>query len=202
MTEWITGIVEKLGYWAIALLMLLENVFPPIPSEVIMPLAGYTAADGGLNLALVIFSGTLGTVAGAAFWWWLAGKYGERRLKALADRHGRWLTLSADEIDRIDDWFDRHGSWAIPLAHVVPGLRTLISIPAGMFGTRFARFIVLTTSGSAVWNSLLAGAGYLLGKQFSAVDRYLGPAGLGIMAAVLLYYIYRVITFRPSTKNA
>jgi membrane protein DedA with SNARE-associated domain len=71
-----------------------------------------------------------------------------------------------------------------------------------MFGTRFARFIVLTTSGSAVWNSLLAGAGYLLGKQFSAVDRYLGPAGLGIMAAVLLYYIYRVITFRPSTKNA
>lgn len=202
MTEWITGIVEKLGYWAIALLMLLENVFPPIPSEVIMPLAGYTAADGGLNLALVILSGTLGTVAGAAFWWWLASKYGERRLKALADRHGRWLTLSADEIDRIDDWFDRHGSWAIPLAHVVPGLRTLISIPAGMFGTRFARFIVLTTSGSAVWNSLLAGAGYLLGKQFSAVDRYLGPAGLGIMAAVLLYYIYRVITFRPSTKNA
>ncbi|AOR80318.1 DedA family protein [Novosphingobium resinovorum] len=202
MTEWITGIVEKLGYWAIALLMLLENVFPPIPSEVIMPLAGYTAADGGLNLAPVILSGTLGTVAGAAFWWWLAGKYGERRLKALADRHGRWLTLSADEIDRIDDWFDRHGSWAIPLAHVVPGLRTLISIPAGMFGTRFARFIVLTTSGSAVWNSLLAGAGYLLGKQFSAVDRYLGPAGLGIMAAVLLYYIYRVITFRPSTKNA
>jgi len=202
MTEWITGIVEKLGYWAIALLMLLENVFPPIPSEVIMPLAGYTAADGGLNLALVILSGTLGTVAGAAFWWWLAGKYGERRLKALADRHGRWLTLSADEIDRIDDWFDRHGSWAIPLAHVVPGLRTLISIPAGMFGTRFARFIVLTTSGSAVWNSLLAGAGYLLGKQFSAIDRYLGPAGLGIMAAVLLYYIYRVITFRPSTKNA
>ncbi|MBF7015214.1 DedA family protein (plasmid) [Novosphingobium resinovorum] len=202
MTEWITGIVEKLGYWAIALLMLLENVFPPIPSEVIMPLAGYTAADGGLNLALVILSGTLGTVAGAAFWWWLAGKYGERRLKALADRHGRWLTLSADEIDRIDDWFDRHGSWAIPLAHVVPGLRTLISIPAGMFGTRFARFIVLTTSGSAVWNSLLAGAGYLLGKQFSAVDRYLGPAGLGIMGAVLLYYIYRVITFRPSTKNA
>jgi len=202
MTEWITGLVEKLGYWGIALLMLLENVFPPIPSEVIMPLAGYTAADGGLNLALVILSGTLGTVAGAAFWWWLAGKYGERRLKALADRHGRWLTLSADEIDRIDDWFDRHGSWAIPLAHVVPGLRTLISIPAGMFGTRFARFIVLTTSGSAVWNSLLAGAGYLLGKQFSAVDRYLGPAGLGIMAAVLLYYIYRVITFRRSTRNA
>jgi membrane protein DedA with SNARE-associated domain len=93
MTEWITGIVEKLGYWAIALLMLLENVFPPIPSEVIMPLAGYTAADGGLNLALVILSGTLGTVAGAAFWWWLAGKYGERRLKALADRHGRGVWL-------------------------------------------------------------------------------------------------------------
>lgn len=202
MTEWITGIVEKLGYWAITLLMLIENVFPPIPSEVIMPLAGYTAAEGGLNLALVILAGTLGTVGGAAFWWWLASRYGERRLKALADRHGRWLTLSAGDIDRIDDWFDRHGSWAIPFAHVVPGLRTLISIPAGMFGTRFTRFIVLTTLGSAVWNSLLAGAGYVLGKQFSAVDHYLGPAGLGIMAAVLVYYLYRVITFRPGTKDA
>lgn len=85
---------------------------------------------------------------------------------------------------------------------MVPGLRTLISIPAGMFGTRFTRFIVLTTLGSAVWNSLLAGAGYVLGKQFSAVDWYLGPAGLGIMAAVLVYYLYRVITFRPSTKDA
>lgn len=120
----------------------------------------------------------------------------------MADRHGRWLTLSAGDIDRIDDWFDRHGSWAIPFAHVVPGLRTLISIPAGMFGTRFTRFIVLTALGSAVWNSLLAGAGYVLGKQFSAVDRYLGPAGLGIMAVVLVYYLYRVITFHPGTKDA
>ncbi|MFT4052978.1 MAG: DedA family protein [Novosphingobium sp.] len=202
MTEWITAIVEKLGYWAIALLMLLENVFPPIPSEVIMPLAGYTAAEGGLNLGLVILAGTIGTVVGAAFWWWLASRYGERRLKTLADRHGRWLTLSVGDIDRIDDWFDRHRSWAIPFAHVIPGLRTLISIPAGMFGTRFARFIILTTLGSAVWNSLLAGAGYVLGKQFPAVDRYLGPAGLGIMAAVLVYYLYRVITFQPSTKDA
>ncbi|PNU06000.1 DedA family protein [Novosphingobium guangzhouense] len=202
MTEWITDIVERMGYWAIGLLMLLENVFPPIPSEGIMPLAGYTAADGGLNIILVIICGTIGTVTGAAFWWWLAGKCGERRLKKLADRHGRWLTLSANEIDHVDAWFDRHGSWAIPVAHIIPGLRTLISIPAGVFGTPFPRFLILTTLGSAVWNSLLAGAGYFLGRQFSAVDRYLGPAGLTIMAAVLLYYVYRVITFKPSVENA
>ncbi|WP_374549280.1 DedA family protein [Sphingobium yanoikuyae] len=200
MTEWITTIVEQMGYWAIALLMLLENVFPPIPSEVIMPLAGYTAADGGLNIMLVIISGTIGTVTGAA--WWLASKCGERRLKELADRHGRWLTLSASDIDHIDDGFDRHGSWAIPVAHIIPGLRTLISIPAGLFGTSFPQFLILTTLGSAVWNSILAAAGYFLGQQFSAVDRYLGPAGLVIMAAVLLYYLYRVITFKPSAENA
>jgi len=202
MTEWISAIVEQMGYWGIAVLMLLENVFPPIPSEVIMPLAGYTAADGSLNIMLVVISGTIGTVTGAAFWWSLASKCGDRRLKKLADRHVRWLTLSASDIDHIDDWFDRHGSWAIPVAHIIPGLRTLISIPAGVFGTPFPRFLILTTLGSAVWNSFLAGAGYVLGKQFSAVDRYLGPAGLGIMAAVLIYYIYRVITFRPSTKDA
>lgn len=202
MTEWITTSVEQLGYLAIALLMLLENVFPPIPSEVIMPLAGYTAANGGLNIMLVVLSGTIGTVAGAACWWWLASKCGERRLKRLADRHGRWLTLSAKDIDHIDDWFDRHGSWAIPVAHIIPGLRTLISIPAGVFGTPFPRFAILSTLGSTVWNSLLVGAGYFLGRQFSTVDRYLGPAGLVIMAAVLLYYLYRVITFKPSAENA
>lgn len=202
MTEWISAIVEQMGYWGIAVLMLLENVFPPIPSEVIMPLAGYTAADGSLNIMLVVISGTIGTVTGAAFWWSLASKCGDRRLEKLADRHGRWLTLSASDIDHIDDWFDRHGSWAIPVAHIIPGLRTLISIPAGVFGTPFPRFLILTTLGSAVWNSFLAGAGYVLGKQFSAVDRYLGPAGLGIMAAVLVYFIYRVITFRPSRKDA
>ena len=123
-------------------------------------------------------------------------------MKKLADRHGRWLTLSASDIDKIDDWFDRHGSWAIPVAHVIPGLRTLISIPAGLFGTTFPRFIILTILGSAVWTSVLAGAGYFLGRQFSAVDHYLGPAGLAIMAAVLLYYLYRVITFKPSAGNA
>lgn len=181
MTEWISAIVEQMGYWGIAVLMLLENVFPPIPSEVIMPLAGYTAADGSLNIMLVVISGTIGTVTGAAFWWSLASKCGDRRLKKLADRHGRWLTLSASDIDHIDNWFDRHGSWAIPVAHIIPGLRTLISIPAGVFGTPFPRFLIFyagigCVEQSSGWSRIRSGEA-VLGRRPVPRACWLGDHG-------------------------
>ncbi len=202
MTQWITELVGQLGYLAIALLMMLENIFPPIPSEVIMPLAGYSAADGELNIIFVILSGTVGTSAGAFFWWWIASKMGERRLKGWAGSHGRWLTLSPAEIDHIDGWFEQHRIWAIPIAHVIPGFRTLISIPAGLFGTKLPRFLMLTIIGATAWNSVLAGMGYWLEGKSGAVDQYLGTAGMVIMGGILLYYLYRVFTFRARTDNA
>lgn len=196
MTDWITDLVEKMGYVGIALLMFLENLFPPIPSELIMPLAGYSASEGEMSLAGVLAAGTAGTLAGALFWYAVARRLGDKRLRRWASRHGRWITLSADDIASLERWFCRHQSWAVPAAHVAPGLRTLISIPAGIFAMSPAAFVPLTLLGAGVWNSALCIAGYLLGKEFDAVERYLGPVSTAIMAALAAYYIWRVVRFR------
>lgn len=196
MTDWITRLIEQMGYLGIALLMFLENLFPPLPSEVIMPLAGFTAGKGQLNIVGVLLAGTAGTLSGALFWYTVARKLGEKRLKRWADRHGRWLTLSSEDIDKLDSWFERHCRWAVPLGHLVPGVRTLISIPAGLFGMGLARFVLLTLLGAGAWTTALGLAGYALGSRYGEVERYLGPASTAIMAAILLWYLYRVATFR------
>ncbi|GGJ41969.1 alkaline phosphatase [Sphingopyxis bauzanensis] len=200
MTDWITDLVESMGYIGILLLMFLENVFPPIPSEVIMPLAGFGAAEGKFRLALVIAAGLTGTLGGALFWYALARRIGDQRLRRWADRHGRWITLSSVEIDRLEQWFCRHRGWAVPLAHLIPGLRTLISIPAGVFAMPLPRFAVLTALGAGVWTSALAAAGYLLGDRFEGVDRYLGPVSTAIIGVLFLVYIWRVVHFRPDRR--
>lgn len=201
MTDWITCLIEQMGYLGIALLMFLENLFPPLPSEVIMPLAGFTASNGELTIAGVLLAGTAGTLAGALFWYSVAKKLGEERLKRWADRHGRWITLSPQDIERIDKWFEAHSRWAVPLGHLVPGIRTLISIPAGIFGMSLPRFIALTLLGAGVWTSALGLAGYALGSGYDQVERYLGPASTAIMVAILVWYLYRVATFRRSSSG-
>lgn len=198
MSDWVKDLVEQTGYVGILFLMFLENVFPPIPSEVIMPLAGFGAADGKYSLALVIVAGLAGTMLGALFWYTLARKIGDKRLRRWADRHGRWITLSGDDIARIDKWFCRHGTWAVPLAHLVPGLRTLISIPAGVFAMSLPRFLFLTALGAGIWTGALAGAGYILGARFEGVEKYMGPVSTAIMAALLVIYVWRVIRFKPA----
>jgi membrane protein DedA with SNARE-associated domain len=150
----------------------------------------------------VLFAGTAGTLAGALFWYGVARKLGEERLRRWADRHGRWITLSADDIERLDKWFDRHHRWAVPLGHLVPGVRTLISIPAGIFGMGLARFVLLTLLGAGAWTTALGLAGYALGSRFEQVDRYLGPASTTIMGAILVWYLYRVATFGRQSEKA
>ena len=196
MTDWITRLIEQLGYFGIALLMFLENLFPPLPSEVIMPMAGFTAGRGELNIVGVLIAGTGGTLTGALFWYGIARKLGEERLRHWANRHGRWITLSPEEIDRLDKWFERHSRWAVPLGHLVPGIRTLISIPAGIFGMGLVRFALLTLLGAGAWTTALGLTGYALGSRYEQVDRYLGPVSRAIMGAILLWYLYRVATFR------
>ncbi|WP_077146341.1 DedA family protein [Sphingopyxis sp. KK2] len=197
MTDWITDLVETMGYAGILLLMFLENVFPPIPSEVIMPLAGFGAADGRYSLPLVIAAGLAGTLLGALFWYMIARRIGDERLRRWADRHGRWITLSGDDIARIERWFCCHGTWAVPLAHLIPGLRTLISIPAGIFAMPPTRFLLLSALGAGVWTAALAVAGYVLAERFEGVEKMVGPASTAIMAALFAYYVWRVIRFKP-----
>lgn len=199
MLGFVTGLLESLGYAGLVLLMFLENVFPPIPSELIMPLAGYTATRGQLAIAGVIVAGTAGSVLGALPLYWLGRRVGQDRLRTLAERHGRWLAVSPDEIDRASAWFARHGRWVILFGRLVPGVRSLISIPAGINRMPLVPFLLLTTLGSGVWTAILALLGYQLGSRFGEVETYLSPASnliLGLMAAA---YLWRVI--RPPRRR-
>src|SRR3546814_87088 len=142
MFDWITGLVEDGGYLGIATLMLAENLFPPIPSELIMPLAGFAAARGDLNILLVVASGAAGSLLGAVFWYAIGCWLGRERLKRWAGRHGRWLTLAPDDIDKACAWFDRHSAKAVFFGRLVPAVRTLISVPAGIAGMGRRRFLL------------------------------------------------------------
>ena len=193
MFDWITGWLQGSGYFGVFALMLIENVFPPIPSELIMPLAGYMSAQGQLSLGGVLIAGTIGTVLGALFWYWIGLKIGTERLRRFAGNHGHWLTLDEQEVDRAVAWFDRYGWWAVFFGRMVPAVRTLISVPAGLAEMRMLPFLVVTTLGSVLWVGLLTGAGYLLGSQFRTVGQWVNPVSNVIVAGLVLWYIYRVI---------
>jgi membrane protein DedA with SNARE-associated domain len=201
VASWIESVVQTTGVFGIAFLMLLENVFPPIPSELIMPLAGYTAAQGQTNIVLVIIAGAIGSLAGAFLWYWLGLWVGEERLKNWADRHGRWITLSRDEIDKADNWFDKHGHKAVLIGRLIPTVRTLISVPAGLSEMPWARFLIYSGIGTAIWTTALALLGYMLGERYGDVSAWLDPVSLAIVALIVAYYIYRVITFRSQTSE-
>ncbi|MGB7404863.1 MAG: DedA family protein [Pacificimonas sp.] len=197
MTEWIEGLIADLGYLGIGFLMFLENLFPPIPSEVIMPLAGYAAAQqDGLSLTGVILAGSIGSLVGMAFWYWVGLKFSEERLRAFVQDHGRWLTIKPKELDRIDRWFDGGGRWAVFLGRCVPTIRTLISVPAGLFAMPLPTFLALTFAGVAIWDAGLAWIGYSLGDGYTVVDQWLGPVSIAITAAIVLGYLWRLATYR------
>lgn len=197
MFDWITGLVERTGYAGIALLMFLENVFPPIPSELIMPLAGFTAARGELSLVPVVLAGTAGSVAGAVLWYWLGYRLGCERLKRFAARHGRWMTVAPEDVDQAAGWFRRHCGASVFFGRLVPAVRTLISVPAGIAEMTLGRFLLYSTLGTAVWTALLAGGGYLLEDQYQKVSGWVNPVSNVVLAACAVWYLYRVVTFRP-----
>ncbi len=201
MGDWITNLIERMGYLGIALLMFLENLFPPIPSELIMPLSGFTASRGELNIIGVVLAGSAGSVAGALFWYCIGRWVGEERIKRFASRHGRWITLRPKDIDRIDRWFDRHCHWAVLIGRVIPAIRTFISIPAGIFEMGIRRFLLFSTIGTLAWSGILASAGYALGSRYDEVNRLLGPVTTAIIILVLIGYGYRVATFKPQSER-
>lgn len=201
MFDWIVSLIDKAGYAGIALLMLLENVFPPIPSELIMPLAGFSAARGTLSFAGVVLSGTVGSLAGA-YLWFLVGRWiGPRRLKRFAARHGRWLTLHPDEVDQARAFFSRHQATALFLGRLIPAIRSLISVPAGVNCVPIPIFLVWSSLGTALWTLFLAGAGYLLESQYEQVSEWLNPVSNIVFAMLAAWYVYRVVTFKASEAS-
>ena len=181
MAEWTLNLMNSLGYLGIVLLMILENLFPPLPSELILPAAGFAAARGDLNLPGVVLSGALGSVLGTLPLYYIGRAVGEERLVGWADRYGKWLTLRGKDIRQADDWFDRHGPKAVLFGRLVPAVRTLISVPAGIAEMSLPRYLAYSAIGSLIWACLLAGAGYLLEAQYDTVARYLDPVSKAIV---------------------
>ena len=193
MFDFITGWIESGGLLAVGVLMVLENVFPPIPSELIVPLAGFQAAQGSFGLVALLIVATLGSLLGTLIWYGLARAWGRERFLRFIDRHGVWLTLTREEAEAATRWFDRHGPTAVFLGRLVPTVRTLISVPAGLADMPFGRFLLFSAAGSAVWIALLAGAGYLLRENYEAVEHWLNPVTTLVVAAVVGLYLYRVV---------
>lgn len=198
MTDLVFRLIEWGGYFGVALLMFLETVFPPIPSEVIMPLAGVIASRGEMSLPIVILCGTAGAMLGNIVWFGVARWIGYERFEPLIRRFGRWLTLDWNEVERVHKLFDNHGNAIVFVGRMLPTVRSLVSIPAGLLKMRFVPFVLWSTLGSAIWTSGLAIAGWILGQQFDQVEKILGPLSLAVIGGVVLWYVYRVITWRPA----
>lgn len=199
MFDWITSFIESVGAFGVAVMMFAENVFPPIPSELVMPLAGYTASqgDGGYGaLVLMLVAGTIGSLAGALLWYWIGARIGIERLKSFSRRHGRWLTLTPGEITKADRWFDRYGGHAVLIGRLIPTVRTFISVPAGMSTMSFRRFLIYTVIGTFAWTAFLGICGWVLGSNYEKVGDWMGPVSTGVIVLLVAWYLYRVVTFR------
>lgn len=197
MDDWIIRLVAQGGYWGVALLMFLETVFPPVPSEVIMTVAGVSASRGNMTFTGVVASGTAGAMLGNYLWFLLALKFGKKRLQRFLEKHGRWLTLHWTDVERGEQLFKKHGSIIILVARMLPTFRSLISIPAGLFKMSHRRFLVFSTIGTAGWSAALAGAGYALGSQFADVEKILGPLSTVIIVLIVIGYLWRLFKWKP-----
>jgi membrane protein DedA with SNARE-associated domain len=194
MSDWVIRLIEQSGYLGVGFLMFLETIFPPIPSEVIMPVAGVAAGQGRMNLIGVIASGTAGAMLGNIFWYLAARALGIDRLEPLVRRWGRWLTVTWPELMRAERWFRKNGVLFVFLGRLLPTIRSLVSIPAGLLKMRFRTFVLASTIGTAGWTALLAGAGFKLGENYHQINKVIGPVSNAILVLLVAIYIYRVWT--------
>ncbi len=196
LSEWILMVMDKLGLVGVALMMFLENVFPPIPSELIMPAAGFAAAIGELSLISVIIAGTIGSVLGALPLYYLGSRLDETRLIRLTERYGKYLLITPKDIISAQAWFDRHGKTVVFFGRMIPAIRSLISIPAGMARMSLLPFLMLTAMGSMIWSALLAYAGFVLGANYEKVGIYIESVShyvVLLMVLIFSYLLYRRI---------
>jgi membrane protein DedA with SNARE-associated domain len=186
----------RAGYAGIALLMFLENILPPIPSEVIMPAAGYRAAQGDLSLPLAIAAGSAGSLTGAWFWYWLASRAGEDRVRRWIERRGYWVGLYPSDLDRSIRVFDRYGAWIVCVARLIPGVRTLISVPAGLARMRRRVFLLSSAVGTLAWTTALASGGFALGQEYEQLGNHLHDISAIVLAVLVAWVVIRAIRIR------
>ena len=174
LATWVQDVIEQLGYVGVALLVVAENVFPPIPSEIVLPFAGFVAQRGSESVVIMILAATVGSVGGALIMYWIAAVIGDERLHAFTRRFGKWVQIREADLNRAEEWFDRHATSAVLLGRCVPLIRSVVSIPAGFRRMKLVPYIAYTFAGSLVWNVLLIGAGALLGDNWERVGSYVG----------------------------
>ncbi|MFK3983232.1 DedA family protein [Micromonospora sp. NPDC050397] len=183
LTGWVASVIDAIGPLGVGLLVALENLVPPIPSEVVLLLAGSLSAEGRGNVLVMWLAATAGSVLGALALYWVGAALGEDRLK-------RWLDriplVDADDLERADRWFARYGTWAVLFGRMVPVVRSLVSVPAGANHMPITRFLVLTTVGSGLWNAVFVGLGFALGSHWQRIDRYSTWFDLALLAGLLL----------------
>ncbi|MBE7732678.1 DedA family protein [Devosia faecipullorum] len=202
MTDWIIQAITDLGYLGIFLVMLAESLFPPIPSELIIPFAGFAAANGQLSLAGVLVTATLGAVVGMLPWYFAGRLFGLERVRWLADRHGRLITMNSAEIDVAVAAFRRFGPIIVLFGRLMPIIRTLISVPAGLARMSLPVFLLASGTGALVWNTFLTLAGFILHEHYHVIEVVLDPLSYAVLALVVLIYLFRVITWKPSRPTA
>jgi membrane protein DedA with SNARE-associated domain len=186
LASWVQDVIERLGAVGVALLVILENVFPPIPSEIVLPFAGFVAQRGDGSVVVMIFAATLGAVVGALVLYGIAAVIGPERLAAFVARFGRWFGVKPADLVRAEQWFDRHAVAAVLLGRCVPLIRSIVSIPAGFRRMAITPFLLYTALGSLVWNTALIGAGAILGNQWERVEPYVATLQWVVVAAVAL----------------
>ena len=197
MYEFIVDAIAFGGYLGIFALMVLENVIPPIPSEVIMGVGGVLVARGQMDFWPLIVIGTLGTTAGNYFWYWIGNNWGYRKLEPLIARHGRWITLDFSDIEIAARFFQKHGQWVVFLLRFSPFLRTLVSLPAGLSHMSLWRFLAYTTAGAAIWNVLLVEGGRRLAPVIERYEQIASWVVAGFVVLLLASYVWRVVTWKP-----
>lgn len=195
MTEFILNLIAWGGYFGVFVLMVLENVVPPVPSEVIMGFGGMAVARGDMAMTPLLIVATAGTTLGNLFWYGVGRWIGYARLKPFVDRHGRWLTLRWTDVEALHRFFVRHGLWVVFVFRFLPTFRTMISLPAGMTRMGLPRFLLATVAGSAIWNAVLAYAGLILGLHFEELQRYVGPLAVAMTVAVVLAWLWRAVNW-------
>lgn len=196
ITGWVTDVIDALGYVGVAFLVALESVFPPIPSEVVLPLAGFVAGRGDAWMPGMVLAATIGSVVGAWVLYGISAALGPDRLRAFVQRYGRWFGLDTDDLARAESWFDRRSQLAVLIGRCVPLIRSLVSVPAGFRRMPPLTFTVYTALGSLVWNLALVGAGYLLGERWERVGDTVGILQWVVIVAIvaaLVWFVWRRI---------
>ncbi|WP_215146011.1 DedA family protein [Exiguobacterium qingdaonense] len=205
MNDWMISIIEQYGYIGIAFMIFIENVFPPIPSEVVLLFGGFFAVKTNLSITLVIVASTAGAILGAILLYGVGLLFDVEQIEKWTKKYGKWLRLDMKDVRKADAWFERYGVWMVFFGRLMPVVRSLISIPAGMSNMPFLKFLLLSTAGTAIWNTILVLVGMAVGENWQDILSYLDAYSYGIYGMIIIgaigYFIWRKKRQNKTTED-